>query len=129
MKNETEQVVIGLHHASILVADTSTSLEFYHGVLGLEVDESRPDLGYPGAWLKLGDGRQIHLLELPNPDAVSERPQHGGRDRHMALWVRDLDVLVNRLDQAGISYTLSRSGRKALFCRDSDGNAVELMQQ
>ena len=129
MHNETGKTVIGLHHVSVLVADTKVSLEFYQGVLGLEVDRSRPDLGYPGAWLKLADGRQIHLLELPNPDAAGERPQHGGRDRHMALWVTDLGILVERLEQAGLSYTLSKSGRKALFCRDPDGNAVELMQQ
>ncbi|MCU7843486.1 MAG: VOC family protein [Candidatus Thiodiazotropha sp. (ex Monitilora ramsayi)] len=118
--------MIRLHHVSLLVADTERSLDFYCSVLGLTLDESRPDLGFPGAWLNVGD-RQIHLLELPNPDPVSDRPEHGGRDRHTALLVDDFETVRDKLEQAGLSYTLSRSGRRALFCRDPDGNAVELI--
>lgn len=116
-----------LHHVSIIVADTTRALDFYRGVLGLEPDDRRPDLGYPGAWLTL-DGGQIHLLELPNPDPVAGRPEHGGRDRHFALTVARLEPVVQALEQAGITYTLSRSGRRALFCRDPDGNAVEIIE-
>ena len=116
-----------LHHASLLVADTDRSLRFYRGVLGLAVIEERPELGYPGAWLRVGRG-QIHLLELPNPDPVQGRPPHGGRDRHLAMTVTDLGPLVARLVAAEIHYTLSRSGRRALFCRDPDGNALELIE-
>ena len=118
--------MIALHHVSLLVADTARSLEFYCGVLGLEIDASRPDLGFPGAWLNVGD-RQIHLLELPNPDPVDARPDHGGRDRHTAFTVDDFEAMRQKMDAAGLAYTLSRSGRHALFCRDPDGNAVELI--
>jgi glyoxylase I family protein len=115
-----------LHHVSLIVADTQRSLTFYRDLLGLEVDAHRPDLGFPGAWLNVGD-QQIHLLELPNPDPVTGRPEHGGRDRHTAFRVDDLDGIKARLASAGQSFTLSRSGRPALFCRDPDGNAIELM--
>jgi len=118
--------MIRLHHVSLLVADTARSLTFYNGLLGLEIDASRPDLGFPGAWLWVGD-RQIHLLELPNPDPLEGRPDHGGRDRHTAFLVDDFEAMQARLDAAGLRYTLSRSGRQALFCRDPDGNAVELI--
>jgi len=114
-----------LHHVSLIVSDTDKSLEFYYGILGLETAE-RPVLDFPGAWLTVGE-QQIHLLELPNPDSTDNRPQHGGRDRHTAFSVRDLDMLRQRLDEAEIAYTMSRSGRKALFCRDPDGNAIELI--
>ncbi len=117
-----------LLHAGLLVADTDRSLEFYQGLLGLEVEPARPDLGYPGAWLRVGR-QQIHLMELPNPDPVTGRPAHGGRDRHIALSVIDLDELRTALDKVGLKYTLSKSGRKALFCRDPDGNALEFVQQ
>jgi glyoxylase I family protein len=120
-------LISDLHHASLLVADTARSLAFYRDLLGLAVDPARPDLGFPGAWLKVGS-RQIHLLELPNPDPVEGRPAHGGRDRHVALTVADLAPLRARLTAAGVVYTLSRSGRPALFCRDPDGNALEFME-
>ena len=118
---------ISFNHVSIIVADTARALRFYVGVLGLEVDPSRPDLGYPGAWLKLGGG-QIHLLELPNPDPLDGRPLHGGRDRHFALTVPDIAIFVDALEAQGIDYTRSKSGRRALFCRDPDANAVELVE-
>ncbi len=119
---------IRLHHVSLLVADTGRALAFYRDLLGLAVEEGRPDLGYPGAWLSAGPGLQVHLLELPNPDPLSGRPAHGGRDRHVAFVVDDLEGLIARLQAAGIPFTRSRSGRAALFCRDPDGNACELIQ-
>jgi glyoxylase I family protein len=121
-------LITRIDHASLIVASTDKALSFYCGILGLEVDPSRPDLGYPGAWLNVGNG-QIHLLELPNPDPVDNRPAHGGRDRHLALVVSDLDELITRLETAGIAVSKSKSGRKAAFCRDYDGNAVELVEK
>ncbi|MCG6940654.1 MAG: VOC family protein [Thiohalocapsa sp.] len=121
-------LIAGLHHVSVLVADTERALGFYRDLLGLPVSPDRPVMAYGGAWLQVGP-QQIHLLELPNPDPVTGRPEHGGRDRHVALTITDLDTLAARLDGAGIPYTRSRSGRRAMFCRDPDGNAVELIEQ
>jgi len=119
--------ILGVHHASLLVRDINISLGFYRGLLGLPVDLKRPDLGYPGAWLQAGN-QQIHLLELPNPDPLKGRPDHGGRDRHIALAVSDIEQISKRLTEAGLPFTLSRSGRKALFCRDPDENALEFIE-
>ena len=121
------QLVKAIDHCSLIVANTDKALEFYMGILALELDESRPDLGYPGAWLQVGNG-QIHLLEVANPDSVDNRPEHGGRDHHIALQVSDLDLLIQRLEAAGFAYSKSKSGRAALFCRDYDGNAIELVE-
>ena len=115
-------------HTGLLVKDTARSLEFYLGVLGLEIDPTRPDLGYPGAWIRVGR-QQIHLMELASPDPVTGRPAHGGRDRHLALAVSDVEELRRALDAAGVVYTHSKSGRRALFCRDPDGNALEFVEQ
>jgi glyoxylase I family protein len=118
--------IMRIHHVSFIVSDTERSLSFYRDLLGLTIDGSRPDLGYPGAWLQVG-GQQIHLLELPNPDAVDGRPAHGGRDRHAAFVVDDVEVLAQRLESAGVAVSRSRSGRLAFFCRDPDGNALEFV--
>ncbi|MCG6897813.1 MAG: VOC family protein [Thiocapsa sp.] len=119
--------VHAIHHVSLIVAETRRALDFYNGILGLEVMVERPDLPFPGAWLRVGD-QQIHLLELPNPDPIEGRPAHGGRDRHLAMRVSHLDALTARLRAAGLPYTVSRSGRRAVFCRDPDGNALELIE-
>ena len=116
-----------IHHASIIVSDTESSLAFYRDLLGIPTCE-RPDLGFPGGWLQIGE-QQIHLLELPNPDPITGRPDHGGRDRHIAFSVTGPESIREKLEGQGIPYTLSKSGRKALFCRDPDGNAVELIEQ
>jgi len=116
-----------LHHASFVVANTEASLAFYSGVLGLQQME-RPDLGFKGAWLRLGE-QQLHLLELPNMDPTTGRPAHGGRDRHVALSTAALDPVKESLEKAGVPYTLSISGRRALFCRDPDGNAIEILER
>jgi glyoxylase I family protein len=44
------------------------------------------------------------------------------------MTVDDLDRLGRRLSAARIAYTRSRSGRRALFCRDPDGNALEFIE-
>jgi glyoxylase I family protein len=120
--------IFGLLHASLLIADIERSRAFYEGVLGLAASPERPQLGFPGVWYDVGDGGQIHLLRIANPDPVVGRPEHGGRDRHTALGVEDWDGMKARLAEAGVPFTLSRSGRRALFCRDPDGNALELVE-
>lgn len=116
-----------LLHASLLVADLDRARAFYEGVLGLAPSPSRPAMSFDGVWYDIG-AAQIHLLCLPNPDSVEDRPDHGGRDRHTALAVTGWEELKNKFDAAGIAYTLSRSGRRALFVRDPDGNALELIE-
>lgn len=117
----------GLLHAGLLVADLERARCFYEDVLGL-TPCPRPALPYPGVWYDLGGGQQLHLMNLPNPDAGVPRPEHGGRDRHIALAVRNMAALKSRLDAAGIPYTASRSGRAALFCRDPDVNTLEFVE-
>jgi len=119
--------VTAIHHVSLLVSDTRQALDFYQRLLGLELDKSRPALDYPGAWLRVGEA-QIHLLELPDALRGTALPAHGGRDRHIALAVTDLDALQAALEAAAITVSRSRSGRRALFCRDPDVNAVELVE-
>jgi glyoxylase I family protein len=119
--------MIKLDHISLIVTDTQIALGFYQGFLELEIDLQRPDLPFPGAWLKAGE-QAIHLLELPNPDPTTNRPAHGGRDRHLAFRVSDLNHYQQYLVEHRMDYSLSMSGRRALFCRDPDGNACELIE-
>ncbi|XAR67137.1 Lactoylglutathione lyase [Bertholletia excelsa] len=121
--------VIGIHHAGILCENLERSLDFYQNVLGLKINEARPHhkLPFRGAWLWVGS-EMIHLMELPNPDPVTGRPKHGGRDRHICITVQDISKCKEILNKAGIPYTPTTSGRAAIFFRDPDANALELLQ-
>lgn len=121
-------MIFGIHHATFLSADLARSRGFYEGLLGLRPDSQRPAMSFDGIWYDLAAGQQLHLMRLPDPEAGLQRPAHGGRDRHVAFSVSDLAPLIARLEQAGVSYTLSQSGRRALFCRDPDGNALEFIE-
>ncbi|KAF3439636.1 hypothetical protein FNV43_RR17914 [Rhamnella rubrinervis] len=121
--------VVSVHHVGMLCQNLERSLNFYQNILGLEINEARPHdkLPYRGAWLWVGS-EMIHLMELPNPDPLTGRPEHGGRDRHTCIAIRDVSKLKAILDKAGIPYTLSKSGRPAIFTRDPDSNALEFTQ-
>ncbi|TKW25319.1 hypothetical protein SEVIR_3G111200v4 [Setaria viridis] len=126
---EPDYGVVSLHHVGILCENLERSMAFYKDLLGLKVNPARPTdkLPYRGAWLWVGS-EMIHLMELPNPDPLTGRPEHGGRDRHTCLAIKDVTKLKEIFDKAGISYTLSKSGRPAIFARDPDGNALEFTQ-
>mmetsp|Transcript_37842 Transcript_37842/g.88057 ORF Transcript_37842/g.88057 Transcript_37842/m.88057 type:complete len:174 (-) Transcript_37842:257-778(-) len=117
-----------LQHCGVLVDDVKTGVDFYTKVLGMkDVSELRPNLPYEGAFLECG-ANQIHLMKLPDPDPRDGRPEHGGRDRHLAVTVGDLHPLEGSLKENGVAYTMSKSGRRALFCRDPYMNAIEFVE-
>ena len=50
-----------LNHVALHVADVEKSSEFYADVLKLEPME-RPAFEFPGAWFRLGDFQELHLI-------------------------------------------------------------------
>lgn len=126
MTEPTSPEIVALLHVSVLVEDLARARAFYEDILGLSPSPARPQMSFAGVWYDVG-AAQIHLICQANPDPVSGRPAHGGRDRHTALGVQGWEALRQRLDTAGLAYTLSQSGRRALFVRDPDGNALELV--
>jgi glyoxylase I family protein len=118
---------LGFDHVSMIVADTKRALVFYQQILGMKIVPNRPNLPFSGAWVIVTKHQQIHLLEVPNPDPL-QRPEHGGCDRHIAIRVSHFEKIRMRLNDNNIAYTMSKSGRKALFCRDFDGNTLEFFE-
>ncbi|MEA1889003.1 MAG: VOC family protein [Pseudomonadota bacterium] len=122
----TADLFTGLHHVSLLVADLQRSSNFYIHVLGLEVDESRPEMAFPGMWLKIG-AQQIHLLCF-DKTASGTGAEHPGRDAHFALEVTAISKVEEIMKRAEVPYSMSKSGRRALFCRDPDDNGIEFVE-
>jgi glyoxylase I family protein len=111
-----------VHHVSINVTDVERSLAFYVDVLGL-VPIDRPDFGFPGAWLALPTGRQVHLIQAEVPADLGQ---------HVAFGVDDLDATVAALRAAGVEVRGPRpvgdTAQRQAFFADPDGNRLELNQ-
>jgi len=112
----------GIHHVSINVQDVESAVAFYVDLLELE-QLDRPDLGFPGAWLKSGD-QEVHLLGIESDAAPKEQ--------HFAFLVEDLDKVIQRLELNNIK--ISRPNEIAGVCRqsfahDPSGNMVEFNQR
>ena len=121
-----DDIYAGLHHVSILITDLEQARKFYCDVLGMGVDDSRPQLAFDGLWLGVGE-QQIHLLAL-GEKFTGTGASSPGRDAHFAVLVNDINSIAQRLDASSIQYNASQSGRRALFCRDPDGNGIEFIE-
>lgn len=115
--------VVGMNHFTVLAKDLEATKDFYPGVLGL-VEGYRPNLGFPGAWLYVGDAAVLHIVTgralPPDPRGVID---------HMAFSAVGLAATVRSLDARGIRYDLRRqrdSGVWQLFCFDPNGARVEM---
>jgi catechol 2,3-dioxygenase-like lactoylglutathione lyase family enzyme len=121
MQHDT--MIHAMNHFTVLAEDLGRTLDFYVGLLGL-APGPRPDLGFPGAWLYVGQQAVLHVVAgrpLPTPRA--------GVIDHMAFSARGLAEMKQRFELRGHPYTLTRqagAGTWQLFCHDPNGARVEL---
>jgi glyoxylase I family protein len=108
----------GIHHVSINVDDVGEALAFYTEVLGFRQREDRPDFGFDGAWLDVGD-QQVHLMkgQVPAPNG-----------QHYAIRVHDIDKVVGELRARGVEVTdpIPVARNMQAFLTDPSGNTIEL---
>ena len=93
MDQRSAIVTQGIHHVSINVNNVDAALDFYVGVLNLEL-KHRPDLGFPGAWIQAGE-QEIHLLGIDSGVPVKEQ--------HFAFAVSDADTVHHALTERGFN--------------------------
>ena len=116
-------MISGMNHFTVLADDLDRTLHFYVDLLGL-TPGPRPDLGFPGAWLYVGDSAVLHIIGGRGLPA-----QRAGVIDHMAFSASGLAAVKSRLDGAKIPYELRRqrgSNTWQLFCHDPNGAKVEL---
>lgn len=112
-----------LNHVALHVADVEASVAFYRDVLQLEPLE-RPNFSFPGAWFRLGEDQELHLIGGRNAAVHS-----ANRGNHFALMVDDLEAWERHLDQLGTPRQQRRTrpdGAHQVFFADPDGHYIEL---
>lgn len=117
-------MIVGMNHFTAIAEDPQKTLDFYVGLLGLNLGH-RPDLGFDGAWLYAGGPQAVLHLYFDRPAPA----QRAGVIDHMAFTASDLRAVKARFDERGHKYDLRRRGADGpwqLFCHDPSGAKVEL---
>jgi catechol 2,3-dioxygenase-like lactoylglutathione lyase family enzyme len=113
----------GMNHFTILTDDVPRTVAFYRELLGL-VDGERPDLGFPGAWMYVGDTAVLHIIGGKQKSELKP-----GVIDHIAFSANDLDATLARLTSRGIEHVCRRqagTGVWQVFFYDPNGARVEL---
>lgn len=113
--------IADLHHVALHVTDLDAALAFYVDVLGFTV-LPRPDFPIVGAWLDVGSGRQIHLVEVDAERVPADVGQH------VALEIADAEAAAAALAAAGVAHRGPKRVGPAIqvVLHDPDGNRIEL---
>lgn len=141
-------MISAIRHTGLVVADLERSLHFWCNVLGFklvkQMDESGPhidamlglhDVRVTTAKLAAPDGNLIellHFLSHPGQPRWDGKPYSTGFT-HIALTVEDLDKLVIRLTQEGVSFPAppqcSPDGFvKVIYAQGPEGLLLELVE-
>jgi catechol 2,3-dioxygenase-like lactoylglutathione lyase family enzyme len=130
--------VVDLDHVAIRVSDLDAALDFYNGLLGMEIrDRERFDQGEVPYVAVVAGGRHIHLVPTDEPIDV-------GSD-HLCLLLRsnsveterEIEELLTGLRAAGVTVEDGEPYKRygaygrdwAAYVRDPDGRRVELKLQ
>jgi glyoxylase I family protein len=139
-----------VHHIGITVSDLEASLDFYADLLGGErigpFERSGPRIdavtGYPGVVVRqafvraLTGDTVVELLQYVGGSSVRLDPDNGHVGAaHVAITVRGLDGLLDRLRQRGVEtvsdpivVSAPMAGYRCVYVLDPDRVRVELVE-
>jgi catechol 2,3-dioxygenase-like lactoylglutathione lyase family enzyme len=116
----------GLRHVALQVRDLAACEKFYVDLMGMQV-EWRPD---PDNVYLTGGADNLALHRLAGPHAPAEQQ----RLDHIGFILRDIaqvDVWHDFLAAQGVEIVkpprTHRDGARSFYCRDPDGNIVQLI--
>ncbi len=127
----------GLNHYLIVSKNLERSRKFYEDVLGMRLAE-RPDFGFPGYWLKLGESDICVHLASQNPNRIRDQyllkkhpkgTKGSGSVDHIAFLARDPGeirsrIRKNKLDMHFRSFPDAKLFQ--IFLKDPDDVTIEL---
>jgi catechol 2,3-dioxygenase-like lactoylglutathione lyase family enzyme len=126
----------GLNHYLVVSKNLERSKKFYQEVLGMQLAE-RPDFGFPGYWLKLGDAICVHLAsqeanQIRDTFLLKKHPKGttgSGSVDHIAFLAQDPYDVRGRIEKNKVAMHF-RSFPDAklfqIFLKDPDDVTIEL---
>ena len=111
-----------------IVTDIDRSVEFYRDRLDFEVDMHNP--GKFAALIRVDMTLYLSAPGAGSGGTAGGVPEPGGWNRFMVV-TDDIDALIDRLDDAGVTFkgALSEAGAgRARLLEDPSGNLIELFQ-
>lgn len=125
-----------LEHFLVLTDDLQGTRDFYRDVLGLQ-DGFRPELGFAGHWLYLGDTACVHIAQWSSYTAhsaalgipVSRRAPGTGALDHLAFQADGFEAFIANLHARGIAahrHDTPAIGLRQLFVLDPNGIKLEI---
>jgi len=126
--------IMGLAHIGVHTDDLEKSIGFYEDVLEFTVDYTAEvnDGAVKLAFLTKGNCI-IELIHRTNSNSAAHR--QAGIIDHIALGVKDISKLVDRLEQKGVSYETKepmrldlRKGASNIFFRGPSGERLEFFE-
>ncbi|MEC9308030.1 MAG: VOC family protein [Chloroflexota bacterium] len=138
-------------HTGFVVRDLETTIDFYTNVMGLKVAGRMERSGefacqllafneahIKGAFLDLGDGHQLELIQYINPSSgVGEFQRNDLGASHLAFFVNDIETFYEETSKKGLKFNNEPAAlhddsgkllRKALYAQDPDGNWLEFVE-
>ena len=125
------------HHAGISVPDLDAAIDWYHRVLGFEL-ERRFDIeaaGAKAAFLKK-DGMRIEVFQVEGAAALPAQRRHPPSDlqthgnKHVAYQVADVDAFLADVSARGadVAFVVREDFGRGCFLRDCAGNLLEFVE-
>ena len=140
-----------MFHTGFVVRDIDKTIDFYTNVMGLNLvartertgDFASKLLGFQdahikGAFVELGDGHQLELIQYINPTGGDGhlRLNDAGAS-HLAFFVENIEEFYADKSQQGLRFNSEPASlfdddgkllRKALYAQDPDGNWLEFVE-
>jgi lactoylglutathione lyase len=133
MSDENGSTGFRLAHTMIRVLDTDKSIEFYCGVLGMQVQRRTdyPDGKFTNTFIGYGPEAEFPTLELTANWDQDEPYDKGNGWGHICIETPDVYQACQDLAAKGVNITrpagpMKNGTRVIAFCEDPDGYKVEL---